>query len=73
MVSAVGFRSLQTLVDPASLAALPGVQRFIFGLLDVFLTGGLIAGGSDGIHKIAQVFYDFMDATAERARGGRLS
>lgn len=41
----------------------------LFGTIDVLLTGGLIAGGSDGIHRILQAVITFMDATAKRAKG----
>ena len=69
LVSAVGIRTLQALVDPTALDQLPKAQAAAFSLLDVLLTGGLIAGGSEGIHKITQVFTNFMEATAEKAKG----
>ena len=68
VVSAVGVRTLQTLVDSASLQSLGKFQRDAFLLLDVFLTGGLIAGGSEGIHKLTQVYSDFMDATSQKVK-----
>jgi hypothetical protein len=68
VVSAVGVRTLQTLVDTASLQSLGTYQRDAFLLLDVFLTGGLIAGGSEGIHKLTQVYSDFMDATSQKVK-----
>jgi len=36
--------------------------------VDVALTGGVIAGGSEGIHRIVTVFDSFMNATAKRAK-----
>jgi hypothetical protein len=68
VVSAVGVRTLQALVDSASLQSLGTYQRDAFLLLDVFLTGGLIAGGSEGIHKLTQVYSDFMDATSQKVK-----
>jgi len=65
LVSAAGIRTLQPLVDSTKL---PGDQRF-FHLMDAFLTGGLLAGGSEGIHKITQVFTNFMEATANKPKG----
>ncbi len=64
LVSAAGIRTLQPLVDSTELP-----QKPFFNLIDAFLTGGLIAGGSDGIHKITQVFTNFMESTANRAKG----
>jgi hypothetical protein len=39
-------------------------QIYWFRISDILLTGGVIAGGSDFIHKILQIFTTFMDATA---------
>jgi hypothetical protein len=36
------------------------------------LTGGLIAGGSEGIHKFTQVFTDFLEATSKQVKDSRL-
>ena len=35
---------------------------------DVLFTDAVLGGGSDGIHKLVQVFTNFMDSTAELAR-----
>jgi hypothetical protein len=68
LVSAVGVRSLQTLVDGATLSKASHVQVIGFHLMDVLLTGGLIAGGSEGIHKITQVFTNYMEISAKRIK-----
>lgn len=67
LISAVGIRSLHIFVDAPNITE--GFQAVVFRLIDVFLTGGLIAGGSKGIHKLSQVFGNFMDTTAKRAKG----
>jgi hypothetical protein len=67
LVSGVGVRALETLVDPA-LSGWSASQSAAFRLVDVLLTGGVIAGGSEGIHRIATVFDSFMSATAKRAK-----
>lgn len=67
LISAVGIRSLHIFVDAPNLTE--GFQAVVFRLIDVFLTGGLIAGGSKGIHKLSQVFGNFMDTTAKRVKG----
>jgi len=69
LISAAGLRTLQALVDPEALSRLPKTQVVVFHLVDVLLTGGLIAGGSEGIHKLTQVYSNFMEATAQRAKG----
>lgn len=65
LISAVGVRALQEIMDPESLKNLSTNQAFAFLLIDVLMTGGLIAGGSEGIHRIVNVFTNFADATAE--------
>lgn len=67
MISGVGIRALETLII---LREFPGQQPIfhteqvcVFRVLDTLLTGGLIAGGSDGIHKLTQVFTVFLEET----------
>ncbi len=60
VISAAGIRSLDTLVLSTNQSAL---QLIVFRCLDTLLTGGLIAGGSDGIHKITQVFTTYFEET----------
>ncbi|WZF19002.1 hypothetical protein WKK05_06540 [Nostoc sp. UHCC 0302] len=66
LMSAIGIRSIEPLVfiDSNNL-----IQVVIFRCLDALLTGGLIAGGSEGIHKIIQVFINFMEATSQQIKG----
>jgi hypothetical protein len=68
MVSGVGVRGLQPLVVTESFAQLPANQMHVFRIMDVLLTGGLIGGGSDGIHKVLQVFLDYTDKTRSRIK-----
>ena len=68
LVSTVGVRSLQALVDGAALSKASHAQVIGFHLVDVLLTGGLIAGGSEGIHKITQVFTNYMEISAKRIK-----
>ncbi len=68
-ISAVGVRSIEMLVDAkviGDLAASSPNQVSAFRVVDVLLTGGLIGGGSEGVHKVAQVFTDFMDKTRQK-------
>lgn len=59
LVSAIGVRVLGSLVE-----TLPPEGTFQFGAfvtLDVAVTGGLIAGGSKGIHALTQAIGDRLD------------
>jgi hypothetical protein len=67
LVSGVGLRALEMLIDPA-LSGWSAGQASAFRLVDSLLTGGVIAGGSEGIHRIASVFDNFMSTAAKRAK-----
>lgn len=69
VVSALGIRGLELFVDPAVLADLSPTQKGIFNAADVLLTGALLGGGSDALHKMISVFTNFMDTSAKRAKG----
>ena len=56
LVSVVGVRLLHELVT----SDLKGAQALYFTTVDILLTGCLIAGGSDGPHKIAEQYNNFM-------------
>ena len=69
IISGVGVHSLDTLVEPLALAnPYSNIQLFMFRCLDTLLTGGLIAGGSDGIHKITQLFSTYFEETRNGIR-----
>lgn len=72
VLGAMGFRSLTAILDPASLAAMSPLQFKLVTMADIILTGGLLAGGSEGIHKLMQAVTTFLDASTsgnrERAR-----
>ncbi len=71
LVSVAGLRCLEGLVElKASAANISDLQRFLFQLVDVMLTGGLIAGGSEGLHKLSQIYSTFVDTTNKRLREG---
>ena len=68
LVSGVGIRSLDSLIQPVQGSMYSGIQSLAFRCLDVLLTGGLIAGGSDGIHKITQLFTTYFEETRNGLR-----
>ncbi|MBW8780469.1 MAG: hypothetical protein JF599_01075 [Verrucomicrobia bacterium] len=61
LVSLAGVRALGSLVS-----ATDGHTLFI--AVDILVTGSVLAGGSDGVHKMANVFSNFMDALASKAK-----
>ena len=55
-VSALGVRALQPLIDPAVFRGLGIWQRALFIGADTLVTGALLGSGSEGIHKILDLF-----------------
>ena len=66
LVAIVGVRVLHPLIDADS--RLDGLQGVAFDSLDILITGGLLGGGSEGIHKAVSVVTDFLDATREKLK-----
>lgn len=69
VVSALGVRGLSLFIDPAAFKELSSIQRTWFNAMDVLLTGALLGGGSEGLHKLVTVFTNFMDTAAKQAKG----
>ena len=69
-ISAVGIRGLQFIAEPQAFSKLSAGQNAIFVVIDVILTGALLAGGADGLHKVVSVFTSFMDQTANKSKTG---
>ena len=44
-------------------------QHSLMTVVDVLITGGLIGGGSAGVHKLVSVITDFLDSTRTKAAG----
>lgn len=68
LISAVGVRALEMLVNADVFRGLSAAQRGAFEPLDVLVTGALLGGGSEGIHKLVKVITDFLDATSKRIK-----
>ena len=68
-ISVVGVRALESLVSPAEIAKLSEYQALGFRLMDVLLTGSLISGGTEGVHQVTNIFGNFLNSTAEKAKG----
>jgi len=69
VISAAGIRALASLVDPEMLGDVEPVQRRLFGLMDVILTGALLGGGTEAIHQLVSVFSNTMAKIAQQAKG----
>lgn len=65
VISAVGIRILGTLVEFEP--GMSGRQQMAFRLTDIALTGGLLAGGSEALHRLAALYNTFLDATIKKA------
>ncbi len=69
IVSALGVRAISMFVDPAALNGLPTLHARLFAAFDVMVTGTLLGGGADGLHKLVTLFTTWMDtakASAEK-------
>ena len=66
LISAAGFRALHELV--ANVPMEGTAQSYAFNFVDIILTGCLIAGGSDGIHKISELYTSFMSSNTKKVR-----
>ncbi len=68
VLSVLGIRVLEQLVPADMVASAAAWQRSGFRMFDVVVTGGLIGGGADGIHKLASVFTTKFDQLANANR-----
>jgi hypothetical protein len=69
VVGACGFRALEWLVEAPptkTLGHLP-TQAQLLAVVDVVLTGLVLAGGADGVHKIIALFTAILDRKREQA------
>jgi hypothetical protein len=67
LTSFVGIRILETFIDVRA-SDINEIQLRAFRILDIFLTGGLIAGGSKGFHQIMSIYEEFMEATTRKIK-----
>lgn len=62
-VSLAGVRAFSSIVG-----AVP-VGNWLFAAADIIVTGAVLAGGTDAIHQMLNVFTNFMGAAADKAKG----
>src|SRR6266481_5981172 len=71
LIASLGVRGLGNFADLDKLTDHP-TQKYLFNVADVLLTGALVGGGSDFMHKLITTFTDLMDATSQKAKARRL-
>ena len=69
VVAALGVRALGVFIDMGEFQDLRAGQRFGFNCLDIVLTAGLIAGGSDALHQLVEAFSSGMERLKNNAQG----
>ena len=71
LISALGLRAMQPFFEPKAFQTLPPTQQTLLTGIDVLVSGALLAGGADGLHKVVSVFTNFFDQTSDRIKGGK--
>ena len=61
VISLAGVRILQSFAD----ISLVGKQLSLFNTIDILLTGGLLAGGSAGVHRLTKVYEQVTDVSKQ--------
>jgi hypothetical protein len=61
-VSLAGVRALDAIVN-----SVPS-NNWLFPIADILLTGAIVAGGSDGVHQMMNVFTNFLSSAADKAK-----
>ena len=71
IISIAGFRVLDSIFVSDNIT---GLQMYIYNYVDILLTAGILAGGSNGIHALSTTLGAFFDTSKERMRNaGRLT
>jgi len=68
IISALGIKSLQPLVDPVVFKTLTVLQKSLFTGIDTLITGALLGGGSKGIHEIIEAFLNTVEKYRENLK-----
>jgi len=68
IVALAGVRILGNLLDASSLA--DGIHKNLFIVVDVLLTGLVLAGGSEAINKVMKIYNSFTTKVAEKNKPG---
>ncbi|PCJ70450.1 MAG: hypothetical protein COA62_07640 [Rhodobiaceae bacterium] len=67
LIACLGVRALEPLFNWSAVAAPSSVPMF-FTFADILITGALLGGGADGLHKIVSVFTAYADETKDKVQ-----
>lgn len=67
LISLAGVRAMALFVDPTSLEDLNSYQTGWFTVVDILVTGAMIGGGADGMHKITALLTTILESSRSRA------
>jgi hypothetical protein len=62
LISAAGVRLIESFLEPYAVAEMTGTQYKFLALVDILVTGALIGGGANGLHRILDMFLSSVDA-----------
>ena len=68
LVAYSGVRGLENLCLPNALSAVTGGQKLMFEVVDVILSGAVMAGGANAIHSIVNLVTSFADVTSDKVK-----
>lgn len=68
LIAAVGVRSFNVFIDESKIQWVYSLHKYMYNFLDILISGGIIGGGSEAIHKLMNVITEFLDATAKRVK-----
>lgn len=69
--AAIGARIRHTFIDPTSTLELVTHQASALKIGDIILTGIVLAGGSDPIHKLMDLYRKFMESSSAKATAAK--
>lgn len=64
----VRVRALWPFVSQADFNTLAASRQWMFLVVDVVLSGALLAGGADGIHQVVNAVTTFFSTTAQKTQ-----
>jgi hypothetical protein len=68
LIAYSGVRGLENLCVVNALSTVSWGQKLMFEVVDVILSGAVMAGGANGIHSIVNLVTSFADTTSEKVK-----
>lgn len=72
LLAVIGVRVIEPLVDAAVFKSLSPLHSKLFITVDVFVTGAVLGGGSDGIYRILDLFLSSVDKQREKVKRAKV-